>query len=277
MSSERNSRKSCGRHRLEHLDVVDQDAFDRVDPREVVARAFGVVLEQPVADRLELEDQLLEPQLVRLMDDDEQELVVHGRIRTQPLEPDQLGDGEVLAVGEEALLGRLGEPAHPPNASLRFLGRLGHTSILGARRRLPRILDPMYRPPTTEGGDHASTERHHRRGVHDRVRSPSRRLHRARRPRRGRRTSRSAIRSPRATSRTATRTAATRSRSSSSNRRACRICDWSSSRVPASGRARSTAPSLAARTPRVRSSPRRSRCWGAGTSRSSRSRSARTT
>jgi hypothetical protein len=95
--------------------VVDQDAFDRAHTREVVARAFGIAVEHLVAHRLQLEDQLLEPQLVRLVHHDEQELVVHRRIRTQPLERDQLGDGQILAVGEEALLGRLGEPTHPPD------------------------------------------------------------------------------------------------------------------------------------------------------------------
>ena len=70
---------------------------------QVVARAFGVVVEHAVADRLELEDQLLEPQLVRLVDDDEQQLVVHGRIRPQLLQRQELGDLQVRAVGEEAL------------------------------------------------------------------------------------------------------------------------------------------------------------------------------
>ena len=126
-------------------------------------------------------------------------------------------------------------------------------------------IDPRRVPvaPTSEGGTDAPTERHrHPRHVDGRPRIHRSELHRAPRPRPERCTSRSAIRSPRATSRTATRTAATRSRSSSSNRRTCPICGSSSSRAPASGRARSTVPSTCARTPRDRSSRRRSRCSG---------------
>ena len=64
----------------ERVGSVDQHALDGLDPREVVARALGVAVDHPVAHRLELEDQLLEPQLVGLVDDNEQHLIVGRRI-----------------------------------------------------------------------------------------------------------------------------------------------------------------------------------------------------
>jgi hypothetical protein len=63
-----------------------------------VAGAHGI------ARGLELEDDLLEPQLIDLMHDDEQELVVGGRIRQQFLEVQQLRDLEIAPVGELPVL-----------------------------------------------------------------------------------------------------------------------------------------------------------------------------
>ena len=72
-------------HRLEDLDVLDQDPLDRVDALQIVTRSLGLPSEQAVAHRLQLEQDLLEPELVRLMDDDEEELVVDGGIRQELL------------------------------------------------------------------------------------------------------------------------------------------------------------------------------------------------
>jgi hypothetical protein len=47
-------------------------------------------LEHEVADRFELEEDLLEPQLVDLMDRDEEKLVMGGRIRKEMLQLDEL-------------------------------------------------------------------------------------------------------------------------------------------------------------------------------------------
>lgn len=47
------------------------------------------------SDRLELEDQFLEPQLEDLMHDDEEKLVVRRRLRQQLLLRQELGDPQV--------------------------------------------------------------------------------------------------------------------------------------------------------------------------------------
>ncbi len=75
---------------------------------------------------------------------------------------------------------------------------------------------------------------------------------------------------------TATRTAATRSRSLSSSRRDPEPTARQARLSPASARTRSIGRGACVRTPRARSSTRRSRCSRARTLRSSRSRSART-
>ena len=89
------------RHRLQDLDVLDQDPLDRVDALEIVTHSLGVTREEAIADRLQLEEQLLEPELVCLMDHDEQELVVDGGIGEELLEREELGELQVAAVGEE--------------------------------------------------------------------------------------------------------------------------------------------------------------------------------
>jgi hypothetical protein len=111
--------------------VLDQHAFDRVDARQVAPGALAVAREQEIADRLELEQELLEPELVRLVDDDEQELVMHGGVRAQPLRREEIRDGEVAAVREELVLGRGGQAAHASDA--RPILALAHRFILGRR------------------------------------------------------------------------------------------------------------------------------------------------
>ena len=54
-----------------------------------------------VADRLELEEDLFEPQLEDLVDRDEQQLIVRGGIRFELLQLQDLGDLQVGAVGED--------------------------------------------------------------------------------------------------------------------------------------------------------------------------------
>ena len=90
-------------HRLEDLDVLDQDPLDRVDALQVVTRTLGIPFEEAIAHRLQLEQDLLEPELVRLVDHDEEELVVDGGIREELLEREELGELQVAAVGEEEL------------------------------------------------------------------------------------------------------------------------------------------------------------------------------
>jgi hypothetical protein len=51
-----------------------------VDAVKKVASALGLLGESQLPDRFQLEDELLEPELIGLMDDDEKQLVVGGRI-----------------------------------------------------------------------------------------------------------------------------------------------------------------------------------------------------
>src|SRR6266516_2006188 len=65
-----------------------------------------------VPRRLDLMEQLLKPQLVRLMNRDEQQLIVGGRIRLRHLLAQQFGQPQVCAIGEETAL--LTEPPASP-------------------------------------------------------------------------------------------------------------------------------------------------------------------
>jgi hypothetical protein len=58
---------------------------------------------QGVPNRLQLEQDFLEPQLIGLVDDDEEQLVVSGRVRKQALEREQLRNPQVRAIGKLAV------------------------------------------------------------------------------------------------------------------------------------------------------------------------------
>ena len=53
---------------------------------------------------IDLVQHLLEPQLVDLVNDDEQHLVVLGPVRARPLQREQLVDREIAAVGDRQRL-----------------------------------------------------------------------------------------------------------------------------------------------------------------------------
>jgi len=84
--------------------VFDHDPLDGVDASEEVTGSVGVVGEQGLPDRLQLEQDLLEPQLVRLVHHDEQQLIVGRRVGQQGLKLQQFGDPQVRGVGELAPL-----------------------------------------------------------------------------------------------------------------------------------------------------------------------------
>ena len=64
------------RHRLEHVDLGDGHLEDRAHPPQRVQHMRGVAVFEPSLEVVRLVEQLLEPQLVHLVDDDEQHLVV---------------------------------------------------------------------------------------------------------------------------------------------------------------------------------------------------------
>jgi hypothetical protein len=87
---------------------------------------MGGVLGEQLADEIDLVQQLLEPQLVDLVNDDEEQLVVFGSIGSRPLQREQLVDAEIPAICQ-----RLGHAR----------GRVAHCCILAQTR------DSPYEPP----------------------------------------------------------------------------------------------------------------------------------
>jgi hypothetical protein len=83
--------------------VLNHDSLDGVDALEEMPRPMSVPRVQSVPNRLQLEQDFLEPELIGLVDDDEQQLVVSGRIRKQPLNREQLGNPQIRAIGELAV------------------------------------------------------------------------------------------------------------------------------------------------------------------------------
>ncbi len=90
-------------HRLQHVDLLDEGPLDDVHPvQEVLGPPHPGprAAEHRVAGRRGLVQQLLEPQLVDLVDGDEQELVVRLRHRLEVLGGQQPLELEVAAVGQ---------------------------------------------------------------------------------------------------------------------------------------------------------------------------------
>src|SRR5439155_724199 len=63
------SEEVLGRHRLQDLDLLDQQLLDDVDPMEAVPGEEHIVCSDAVASRLQLEEDDLEPQLIDLTRD----------------------------------------------------------------------------------------------------------------------------------------------------------------------------------------------------------------
>jgi hypothetical protein len=86
------------RHRLEDVELRDQHLQDREHPLEGVLHARQVARREEALDVVDLVQDLLEPELVDLVDDDEQHLVVFGPVGARTLEVQQLRDAEVGGV-----------------------------------------------------------------------------------------------------------------------------------------------------------------------------------
>ena len=67
--------------RLQHVELADDRLEDRPDPAQRVDRLRTITVNQGVLSVQRLLDQQLEPQLVDLVDDDEQQLVMLVRAR----------------------------------------------------------------------------------------------------------------------------------------------------------------------------------------------------
>src|SRR5215510_10517775 len=95
-------------HRLQNRELFDQYAYDLgaapQQPRGLVDFIARPGIRRRVAQiddhSVEFVEQLLEPELVGLMDDDEEHLVVMLWLRLRMLETDQLRHAQVCAVGQ---------------------------------------------------------------------------------------------------------------------------------------------------------------------------------
>ena len=94
------------RHRLEHVDLVFEQPLNRVDAAEILADLERFAAAEMAHRRFDLVQHLLEPQLVDLMDDDEEQLVVVRRVALRNLQREQLVDVEIRAVGQRGRWGR---------------------------------------------------------------------------------------------------------------------------------------------------------------------------
>jgi hypothetical protein len=84
---------------LEDVDLLDHDLHDRPRPFEGGDGAVQPVGTEVVLDLVELVEQQLEPELVGLVADDEDHLVVLGRLRARHLQSQELIEMEVAGIG----------------------------------------------------------------------------------------------------------------------------------------------------------------------------------
>jgi hypothetical protein len=88
---------------LEHVDLRDERLEDLEDPVQEMQGTIGVTVLERELDTLELVAERLEPELVDLVHDDEQQLVMLGAIgagRLLDLQREQLRDLQVRRVGD---------------------------------------------------------------------------------------------------------------------------------------------------------------------------------
>jgi hypothetical protein len=158
-----------GPHGLQDPDLVDEQVLDLHDAAQQargLADPAGVQVGHRAVHLVEGE---LEPELVDLMDDDEERLVVMGRVREPFLQGEQLGDLQVLPVGERHL-GILPPPRRHPRA---LTGAVLPRHVAGLRcggRCVPAVIDcgvsggeggvakasPQRKPPTEARGRKAA-------------------------------------------------------------------------------------------------------------------------
>ena len=91
------------RHGFQDVELRDHHLENRQDPLERVLRLVRLIVFEQPPHAIEFVQQLLEPQLVDLVDDDEQHFVVFGPLRTRLLQRQQLVDLQIAAVGDGRL------------------------------------------------------------------------------------------------------------------------------------------------------------------------------
>jgi hypothetical protein len=91
-------REALRRQRLERRELAGHDPDERIDALDRCRRRERLPIMHRIDQRIELVEDDLEPQLARLVDDDEQQLVRVLRARAWPLQPEQLIEREVGPV-----------------------------------------------------------------------------------------------------------------------------------------------------------------------------------
>lgn len=86
------------RHRLQRAQVIDEPPHDDDEPLELAARPRKAASVDVTAQRTQLNDHLLEPELVRLMHDDERHLIVHGGLGQRILLRQQARQLQIIEV-----------------------------------------------------------------------------------------------------------------------------------------------------------------------------------
>ena len=87
------------RHRLEDVELRDEHLEDRQDSLERVLRTMRLARAQQPRHVIELVQELLEPELVHLVDHDEEHLVMLGALGARLLKREELVDLEIAGVG----------------------------------------------------------------------------------------------------------------------------------------------------------------------------------
>lgn len=83
------------RHRFQDVDLLLDQPLNRVDAAKLLGGAQKVVTIERARSGIEFVQKLLEPQLVDLMDDDEEHLVVMRRLRKRLLKLQQVSDFQI--------------------------------------------------------------------------------------------------------------------------------------------------------------------------------------
>jgi hypothetical protein len=83
--------------------LCDEQLLDLDDARERPRGRGRTVFAHRIRGGVQLVENLLEPQLVRLMDGDEEQLVVVRRVGQASLQPDQVAHAQVLVVRERSV------------------------------------------------------------------------------------------------------------------------------------------------------------------------------
>ena len=114
------------RHRLEDVELRDQHLEDGEDALQRVLRAIRIARVEQRDHAIDFVQHLLEPQLVDLVNDDEEHFVVFGSFGARPLQREQLIDRQIGSVSDGTVVhhhslqgGRpVGGPSPVPEACL---------------------------------------------------------------------------------------------------------------------------------------------------------------